>query len=59
VSGLARVFSEPLSKPPYNLEDFMDHNYDMLFEYEAKEDRTNVPIASQMGLADSVFPTTL
>ncbi|RKO89918.1 hypothetical protein BDK51DRAFT_46891 [Blyttiomyces helicus] len=27
VSGLAKIFEEPLSKPSYDLEDFLDHTY--------------------------------
>ncbi|KAJ3414062.1 hypothetical protein HDV05_007096 [Chytridiales sp. JEL 0842] len=56
VSGLARVFSEPLSKPAYNLEDFMDHTYDVLFEYEAKEDKEvkELSVAGQMGTGELI-----
>ncbi|KAI9340018.1 CBF/Mak21 family-domain-containing protein [Zopfochytrium polystomum] len=32
ISSLARIFSEPLVLPSYNIEDFLDHSYDYLLE---------------------------
>ncbi|KAJ1674775.1 Maturation and nuclear export of 40S ribosomal subunits interacting protein [Spiromyces aspiralis] len=32
ISTLSKVFNEPFRRPPYDLEDFMDHTYATLFE---------------------------
>ncbi|KAJ3182141.1 hypothetical protein HDU85_003183 [Gaertneriomyces sp. JEL0708] len=38
ISGLARVFEEPIAKQPiYDLEDFLDHSYGTLFENEVQK----------------------
>ncbi|KAJ3044514.1 hypothetical protein HDV00_001941 [Rhizophlyctis rosea] len=50
VSSLAKIFEEDLSKPPYDLEDFLDHTYQTLWESEINkkkkgEDSTAAPLA--------------
>ncbi|KAJ3056954.1 hypothetical protein HK097_002332 [Rhizophlyctis rosea] len=37
ISGLAKIFEEDLSKPVYDLEDFLDHSYQSLYETETKK----------------------
>jgi len=34
VSSLAKILSEPFTKPNYNIEDFLDHNYGSMLEAE-------------------------
>jgi U3 small nucleolar RNA-associated protein 19 len=34
VSSLAKILSEPFTKPNYNLEDFLDHNYGSMLDAE-------------------------
>ncbi|PPQ70930.1 hypothetical protein CVT26_014191 [Gymnopilus dilepis] len=34
VSTMCKIFSEPFTKPSYNMEDFLDHTYNTLFETE-------------------------
>ncbi|KAI9203164.1 CBF/Mak21 family-domain-containing protein [Polychytrium aggregatum] len=47
ISGLARTFEEPLSKPSYDLEDFLDHTYQSMFDAEIKRRKVDesVPLA--------------
>ena len=34
MSSLAKILSEPFTKPSYNLEDFLDHNYGSMLDAE-------------------------
>jgi U3 small nucleolar RNA-associated protein 19 len=34
VSSLAKILSEPFTKPNYNMEDFLDHNYGSMLDAE-------------------------
>ncbi|KAI8615011.1 CBF/Mak21 family-domain-containing protein [Chytriomyces sp. MP71] len=38
VSSLAAIFQEPLTKPFYDIEDFLDLSYDSLFDLEVKKE---------------------
>ncbi|OXB36595.1 hypothetical protein LQV05_004891 [Cryptococcus neoformans] len=46
VSTLAKVFGEPFTKAEYNMEDFLDHSYNTLFETEANRRIKNAPALS-------------
>lgn len=43
VASLARIMSQPFTKPQYILEDFLDHSYKDLLESEHKRKLRNVP----------------
>ncbi|KAJ3295884.1 hypothetical protein HK104_002224 [Borealophlyctis nickersoniae] len=50
VSGLARIFEESLAKPEYDLEDFLDHSYNTLFESETKKKRPEEGAAAPLAI---------
>ena len=36
ISSLAKILSEPFSKPAYNLEDFLDHSYGTMLDADLR-----------------------
>nr|ODO00870.1 U3 small nucleolar RNA-associated protein 19 [Cryptococcus depauperatus CBS 7855] len=58
ISTLAKVFGEVFTKPEFNMEDFLDHNYTTLFETETKRKIRNpaVSVSIDTGLEIVAFP---
>lgn len=60
VSGLAKIFTEVLSKEKYQMEDFLDHSYGTLFDTEATRVIRNAPalapVPKRKPIGDSFFP---
>ncbi|WWC87394.1 uncharacterized protein L201_002283 [Kwoniella dendrophila CBS 6074] len=46
ISTIAKIFKEPFTKPPFNLEDFLDHGYSTLFDTESNRKIRNPPALS-------------
>ncbi|KAK9465924.1 CBF/Mak21 family-domain-containing protein [Lipomyces arxii] len=54
VATLAKIMSEPFTKPTYNIEDFMDHSYGTMLDAEFSKNIRNTP-ALEFELAKTVF----
>ncbi|KZT54860.1 hypothetical protein CALCODRAFT_510454 [Calocera cornea HHB12733] len=57
VSTMAKILSEPFTKPSYALEDFLDHTYGTMFEAEIKRRVKHEP-ALAMQYEGQVFPSS-
>ncbi|KAG8682333.1 hypothetical protein FRC08_015026 [Ceratobasidium sp. 394] len=55
---MAKVFSEVFTKPPYALEDFLDHTYTTLLETEVKRKLKKDP-AMTLETPVNLFPTSV
>jgi U3 small nucleolar RNA-associated protein 19 len=44
MSSLAKVLSEPFSKPLYNIEDFLDHSYGTMLDADLRRWIKKVPV---------------
>jgi len=53
ISSLAKILSEPFSKPLYNIEDFLDHSYGTMLDADLRRRIKKVPVLNhekpQMG----------
>ncbi|KIO17185.1 hypothetical protein M407DRAFT_33158 [Tulasnella calospora MUT 4182] len=56
IATLARLFSNPFTKPPFLMEDFLDHTYTTLFETEAKRTFKKDPAMTFELKRDQLFP---
>jgi U3 small nucleolar RNA-associated protein 19 len=44
VSSLARILSEPFTKPSYNMEDFLDHSYGTMLDADLARKQKKEPV---------------
>ncbi|KAG8985991.1 hypothetical protein FRB90_004314, partial [Tulasnella sp. 427] len=56
ISTLAKLFSNPFTKPPFLMEDFLDHTYTTLFETEAKRTFKKDPAMTFELKKEELFP---
>ncbi|KAG9045276.1 hypothetical protein FS837_006580 [Tulasnella sp. UAMH 9824] len=56
IATLARLFTNPFTKPPFLMEDFLDHTYSTLFETEAKRTFKKDPAMTFELKKDELFP---
>ncbi|KAG8947482.1 hypothetical protein FRC04_010663 [Tulasnella sp. 424] len=59
IATLAKLFSNPFTKPPFLMEDFLDHTYTTLFETEAKRTFKKDPAMTFELKKDELFPEGL